>query len=111
MAAPPTLTEIRDILKTSVSKVPDTELQSIIDSEYSQQSLACAVDPYTEDLRQAMIRRVHRALALKGAPLGIITGAGDTNTGVGRVSWNDREVERLEFQYLKKHIGMFGGVV
>lgn len=108
MADIPTIEELREELDLG-ARHTDAKIQRKLDAELAKQTKKCGVDvdgervrrdPYPADLLDALIRRVSRSLAVADEPLGIITGAGDGNVGLGRVSGRDREIERLESDYV-----------
>lgn len=96
----PDIAEVREKLKLGAA-IADEFLQHVLDSEIALQADECVydVDDYPAPLRQALYRRVNRALELENQPLGLITGAGDGQTGVSRVDGTDREIRRLEAKY------------
>jgi hypothetical protein len=74
----------------------DDEIQDALDAEASAQRDTCRVRAaYPASLRQALLRRVARNLAMRGLPLAVLQGdaeSGDTTVLPG----NDPEVRRLE---------------
>lgn len=64
-------------------------------AEQSDQASRCRVEPYTDALAQALIRRVARARAMKNVPLGVQM---DESGGI-RLGSTDPEVRRLEAPY------------
>lgn len=70
-------------------------------AEVAAQASTCRVEPYVDDLGQALKRRVARNLAMRGVPLGVqMSEVG--GTFLGR---NDPEVRRLEAPYRKLPVG------
>lgn len=78
----------------------DVQLQAAIDAESAAQAKVCSVpDPYPRDLREALLRRVARNLAMRPIPLAVLRGdadAGEANILPG----TDPEIRRLEKPYL-----------
>lgn len=83
----------------------DAQLQDALDAEAAAQRKACKVPAaYPDDLRQALLRRVARNLAMRRVPLSVLQGdadAGTTNAYPGR----DPEVRRLEAAYRRLVVG------
>jgi len=99
MATIPTVAEIREILDIGSSRT-DAVLQDVLDAELEDQNDLCEYEgDYPARLRQALLRRVNRHLAVAEEPLGLVTGAGDGNVGMPRITGRDREVDRLEMRY------------
>lgn len=77
------------------------DLQDALDAEASAQRSVCAVPAaYPPDLRNALLRRVARNLAMRPLPLAVLRGdaeAGDPNI---LPPGSDPEVRRLEKPYL-----------
>lgn len=71
------------------------EIEAALIAETAAQAAVCRVDPYTEDLAEALRRRVARNLAMRNLPLGIQMNE-MTST---RVAINDPDVKRLEAPY------------
>lgn len=98
-ADPPTVGYLR---KTSCT---DEEIQDALDAEASAQRKVCRVPAeYAPDLRQALLRRVARNLALRELPLAVLHGdaeGGDDTILPGR----DPEVRRLEAPFRKLVMG------
>ena|SRR5690348_10135275 len=104
--AVPTLAEVRARLQLTVARIPDDELQDVLDAEVELQAKVCRIpvdptdppaDAFPASLRTAVFRRVARALALKGIPLAVLQG--DSETGTTFLPANDPEVRRLEGPY------------
>lgn len=104
--AVPTLAEVRSRLKLTVDRIPDDELQDVLDAEVALQAKVCTIpadptdppsDAYPAALRAAVFRRVARALAMKGIPLAVLQG--DAENGTTYLPSNDPEVRRLERPY------------
>lgn len=78
------------------------DLQAALDAESAAQRAVCRVAAvYPADLREALLRRVARNLALRRNPLGQPQGDADFNFIPGR----DPEVRRLEAPHRKLVIG------
>jgi len=73
MAALPTIDEVRDWCGVSPQSLSNDQLQMIYDGEDSAQRSTCRVDDPGDrdpDLIEAFYRRVARAIAARGIPLG-----------------------------------------
>lgn len=82
----------------------DPEKQSALDAEAAAQRAVCRVGAvYTADLREALLRRVQRNLAMRKLPLP--QPQGDSDNGAAFLPRNDPEVRRLEGPYRKLVIG------
>lgn len=78
------------------------EIQAALKAEASAQRKRCNVGAvYPPDLAEALKRRVHRHLAMKGVvlPTDMMGDAGAGNSGY--LPWNDPEIKRLESPYRK----------
>lgn len=93
-----TLDELRDYL--GATSVTDPELTAALRAERAAQAQRCRIDPYTHELREALMRRVARNLAARSVPVATYTSfeGGATSTRVPSV---DAEVRRLEGAYRK----------
>lgn len=99
----PTVEECRSRLKLTADRLPDEELADILAGEVESQAKVCripaaSVDPEVDTfpvaLRNALFRRVQRAIAMKALPLAVMQG--DAEQGPLRLSSHDAEVRRLE---------------
>jgi hypothetical protein len=73
----------------------DEELQDALDAEAAAQRVACDVPAaYPADLRQALLRRVWRNLAMRGQPFLTVPGGEDGQVSV--VPGLDAEIRRFE---------------
>lgn len=81
----------------------DAEIQQALDQETAAQWRVCRVPAtYPADLRGALLRRVQRALAMKGLALAVREGAdGESLVVPGR----DPEIRRLEAPFRKVRFG------
>ncbi|MEU4675743.1 hypothetical protein [Micromonospora sp. NPDC023737] len=83
----------------------DEEIQDALDAEAAAQRAVCRVRAvYPDDLRQALLRRVQRNLAMRQLPLAVLQGdaeGGDSTVLPGR----DPEVRRLEAPHRKLVVG------
>jgi hypothetical protein len=78
----------------------DTQLQQALDAESAAQRKVCAVPAeYPADLREALLRRVARNLAMRPIPLAVLQG--DAEVGSSVLPGSDPEVRRLEKPYLR----------
>jgi hypothetical protein len=80
------------------------ELQDALDAEAAAQRARCRVGGvYPADLRQALLRRVVRNLALRALPLAVLRG--DAEAGDTVLPGSDPEVRRLEGPYRRLVVG------
>jgi len=78
----------------------DDEIQDALDAEAAAQRSACRVPAtYPADLRQALLRRVARNLALRKLPLMVLRG--DSQSGDTLPPARDAEVRRFEASHRK----------
>jgi hypothetical protein len=78
----------------------DIQLQQALDAESAAQRAICAVPAeYPADLREALLRRVARNLAMRPIPLAVLQG--DAEVGSSVLPGSDPEVRRLEKPYLR----------
>lgn len=76
-------------------------IEGVLAAEVADQARRCRVEPYTDALASALVRRVQRALAMRNLPLGVI----QDETGSTRVGSTDPEVRRLEAPYRRVVVG------
>jgi hypothetical protein len=100
-ATVPTADEVRVRFGLPVEVVPEEELDDVLAQESDAQAKSCRIDPYGYDLRGAIFRRVQRALAAKGVPLGVLA----DEFGSSPLVSTDAEITRLEGPYQKFNIG------
>ncbi len=83
----------------------DADLLDALDAEAAAQRAICRVGAvYPADLRQALLRRVMRNLAVRQLPLAVLQG--DAEGGSDTVlPGRDPEVRRLEAPYRKRVVG------
>lgn len=81
-----------------------TELDDALAAEIAAQARVCRVGAgYPADLRQALLRRVQRNLALRALPLAVLQG--DAETGSTILPGRDPEVRRLEAPHRRVTVG------
>ena len=101
----PSVDDVATYLRESAASWATEDLQDALDAEAAAQRSVCRVKAvYPADLREALLRRVARNLALRGLPLAVLRGdaeAGDTTILPGR----DPEVRRLEAPHRKLVFG------
>lgn len=103
--AVPTVEECQTRLKLPAERVPAEELADVLAGEVEIQAQLCRipaagvppVDTFPVALRNALFRRVQRAVALKALPLAVLQG--DAEQGQTYLPSNDPEVRRLERPY------------
>lgn len=96
--SPPTPEMVRAWLALPETSITDDQLKVLLAAESTSQALVCTVDPWAPDLTQAIYRRVGRAAAATGAPLGVVAGNDFGSASLPR--W-DAEIERYERPYRK----------
>jgi hypothetical protein len=80
------------------------EIQDALDAESAAQRARCRVGAvYPDDLRQALLRRVMRNLALRQLPLAVLQGDADAGNTV--LPGVDQEVRRLEAPHRRLVVG------
>ena len=96
------VTDLRDYL--GATSATDSELTVALRAERAAQAQRCRIDPYTYELREALMRRVARNLAARSVPVATFTSfdGGATSTRVPSV---DAEVRRLEGPYRRLTCG------
>lgn len=92
----PDLDETRAYLRYDVDDTSrDSEIQNALNAEQAAQRAVCRVPAaYPADLREALLRRVARNLALRGLPLAVLQGDGEAGDTI--LPGRDPEVKRLE---------------
>ena len=96
MSVDVTLEDAREWIDVPASMLPDDQLQLILDAEAATQAATCTITLDTEQpaLDAALLRRVARAVAARGVPLGII--GQDAEFGAVRLPSWDAEIQRYE---------------
>jgi hypothetical protein len=88
-----------------VTSLPEEQVQDALDAEAANQRRVCRIPAaYGADLRQALLRRVARNLAMQGLPLAVLRGDGEGGDAT-LLPGNDPEVKRFERPYRKVPIG------
>lgn len=103
---PATLTGLKAYLKDAVAAWTDQDLSDELESERNAQAARCRV-PATDvppELVKALYRRVARALALRGLPLGVQASFAEAAVALVRIG-DDNEIRRLEAPYRKTSLG------
>ncbi len=84
----------------------DEDIGDALNAEAAAQRTVCRVSAiYPDDLREALMRRVARNLALRRLPLAVLTGDAEAGVGSSYVPGRDPEVRRLEGPYRKLVFG------
>lgn len=95
----PELEDIRAWVQVPATVLPDEQLEWVAAGEQqAQSSLDWGEGDIPDDARNAFLRRVARAVAAKGIPLGIL--AADAEYGTVRLAQWDGEIVRLEAPYV-----------
>lgn len=99
-AGMPTVDDVARYLKATAASWSTQALQEELDGEQrAQQNKTGIRAAYPPDLRNALLRRVQRALAMRALPLATLQG--DADGGSLILPGNDPEVRRLENPYRK----------
>lgn len=100
----PTTDDVADYLREGAASWATADLQNALDAELAAQRAACRVRAvYPDDLRQALLRRVQRNLALRQLPLAVHQG--DAEAGAMLLPGRDPEVRRLEAPHRRLVMG------
>ncbi len=100
----PVVSDVATYLGQSAGSWSTEDLQDALNAERSAQRDRCGERAYYPDsLRQALLRRVHRNLAMRRLPLAVPTGDADGNVGI--LPGRDPEVRRLEGPYRRRPVG------
>lgn len=97
MASLPGIVAVREWTGVTPSSLSDIQLQEVMDGEDINQRNVCRIDDPADrgaDLVEAFYRRVARAVAARGIPLG--STPGNEEFGPTRLASFDGEIERLE---------------
>lgn len=99
----PTADDVEDYL--GATSYDSTEIEDALDAERAAQAARCRIGAvYPPDLREALLRRVARNLAMRALPLGVQFGDGEGGDST-RLSQNDPEIRRLEGPHRKLVLG------
>lgn len=100
----PDADDVAAYMGTSAASWETEEIQDALDAESAAQRSRCRVGAvYPADLRQALLRRVVRNLALRSLPLAVLRG--DAEGGDTILPGADPEVRRLEAPFRKLAVG------
>ena len=103
--AMPTSADVSAYLGANNTSFTNSDIQDALDAEAAAQRAVCRIGAvYSADLRQALLRRVQRNLALRRLPLIVPSGDADAMTP-SAMPTNDPEVRRLERPYRKLVVG------
>jgi len=104
-AGMPLVADVSVYLREGAASYVLADLQDALDAEAGAQRARCRVGAvYPPDLRQALLRRVQRNLALRQLPLAMLQGDAEMGGSV-MVPGSDPEVRRLEAPYRKLVVG------
>lgn len=91
---------------TSDAGVTYPAITETLASETAAQASACTVpSPYPDPLRQALLRRVQRALTMRSLPLAVLQGDAEAGQSTAFLGGRDAEVRRLEAPYRRLAVG------
>lgn len=96
-----TVADVRDYLGDT--SATDPTLAAALLAEQFAQARRCWIDPYTPDLREALLRRCARNMAARAVPVTAVSSF-EGGATVTRVPANDPEIARLEGPYRKRVI-------
>lgn len=100
----PTTDDVAEYLREGAASWDTADLQDALDAEAAAQRHVCRVRAvYPDDLRQALLRRVQRNLALRQLPLAVLQG--DAEMGGTVLPGRDVEVRRFEAPHRKLVVG------
>lgn len=104
-AGMPDVDEAKDYLKIDSGDTSrDDDITSALAAETAAQRAMCRVPAvYPDDLREALLRRVARNLAMRGLPLAVLRS--DSDAGDTILPGKDPEVRRLEAPHRKRVMG------
>lgn len=104
-AGMPTVDDVAAYMGAASASWTAAQLQGALDAEAAAQRAICLVGAvYPADLREALLRRVQRNLAMRQLPLAVLQG--DAETGSNTVlPGRDPEVRRLEAPYRRLVVG------
>jgi hypothetical protein len=98
----PKVSDVAVYLGSAAGNWSTDDLQDALDAERAAQRARCGERPYyPPDLRQALLRRIQRNLALRRLPLAVQDSEGGSTVLPGR----DPEVRRLEGPWRKLVVG------
>lgn len=97
----PTITDVKAYM--DATQWSDVELQGALNAEQVAQAKVCRVASYSDDLREALLRRVQVNLAKRALPLAVLQG--DAEAGNTILPGRDPEVRRLEGPNRKAVVG------
>lgn len=100
----PNLTDVDNYLGESATQWTPSEKNDVLLAETAAQARVCRIKAeYPRDLREALLRRVQRNLAMRALPLAVLQG--DAEVGSAILPGRDPEVRRLEAPHRKLVLG------
>jgi hypothetical protein len=106
--AAPTAADVTTYLGSDTSYETE-EIESALAAEKAAQKRRCRVPAddaeWPADLVEALCRRVHRNLAMRGLPLGLVVDAADDGQSATTRVGSDIEVRRLEAPWRRVVMG------
>jgi hypothetical protein len=105
----PTLAEVKAYLDSTQAGLSatyaDAVLTEVLEAEKADQAKRCRIPAYyPKDLREALLRRCQRNLAMRGLPLAVLQGDAEAGSSFA-LPGNDPEVRRLEAGHPKLVVG------
>jgi hypothetical protein len=103
-AGMPTVNDVALYLGNNAGSWDTSTLTDALNAERAAQRTKCGErNPYPDDLRQGLLRRVHRNLAMRRLPLAV--NMGDADSGPLVLPGNDPEVRRFEAPWRRRPVG------
>ncbi len=101
----PDLDQVKEYLKIPAEDTDrDDEIQDALDAEVQAQRDVCRIpEAYSASLRQALYRRVARNLAMRGMPVAVLRGDGESGDTI--LPGRDPEVRRFEAPHRRRKMG------
>lgn len=101
----PTVSDLQTYLGDDATRWTTPDLTSVLAAETDAQRAVCRVPAeFTNDLREALLRRCARNLAARAVPVTTYT-AFDGGVSSTRVPLADPEIQRLESPYRRRRVG------
>lgn len=105
--AAPTLNEVKSYIGNEGSWT-DEEIGAALQAEKAAQAARCRVPEddaaWPADLAEALCRRAHRNLVMRGLPLGLSTSMSEATVAVTKISF-DADIVRLEAPHRRLVVG------
>lgn len=104
-AGMPVVDDVADYLREDAASWTEADLQGALNAEAAAQRSVCRVAAvYPDDMREALLRRVQRNLAMRSLPVAVLTGDAEGGSST-LLPGRDPEVRRLEAPHRKLVFG------